>query len=107
MFPTWIACVAYVVHERKKAQQGQPQSPQPRPIIDVDQIKAVGASLASRLTLPPSNSQDGRGAIRVETSPPVEVGHEERLKKLTELRDKNLISKIEYDAKRQQILADI
>ena len=50
MFPTWIACVAYVVHERKKAQQGQPQSPQPRPIIDIDQIKAVGASLAARLT---------------------------------------------------------
>jgi hypothetical protein len=107
MFPTWIACVAYVVHERKKAQQGQPQSPQPRPIIDVDQIKAVGASLASRLTLLPSNTPDGRAAIRVETSPPVEAGHEDRLKKLSELRDKNLISQTEYDAKRQQILADI
>jgi hypothetical protein len=108
MFPTWIACVAYVVHERKKAQTQSPsQSPQPRPIIDIDQIKAVGASLASRLTLPSSNAPDGRTAIRVETSPPVEAGHEDRLKKLMELRDKNLISQSEYDAKRQQILADI
>jgi hypothetical protein len=108
MFPTWIACVAYVVHERKKSQtQPGSQSPQPRPIIDVDQIKAVGASLASRLTLPQSNAPDGRTAIRVETTPSVEVGHEDRLKRLTELRDKNLISQSEYDTKRQQILADI
>lgn len=43
----------------------------------------------------------------METSPPVEAALEERLKKLTELRDKNLISQTEYDAKLQQILADI
>ena len=32
---------------------------------------------------------------------------ESRLKKLTDLRDKNLISQAEFDAKRQQILAEI
>jgi hypothetical protein len=107
MFPTWVACVAYVVRERKKANQTQAQSPQPRPIIDVEQIKAVGASLASRLALPPSNAPDGHAAISVESSPVVHATSEERLKRLAELRDKNLISQSEYDTKRQQILADI
>ena len=107
MFPTWVACVVYVARERKKAQQTASQSPQPRPIIDLDQIKAAGASLAARLTLPSPSPADGRAAIPVESSSAFQTTSEERLKKLGELRDKNLISQSEYDTKRQQILADI
>lgn len=104
MFPSWVACVAYVVWERKKQQQKllNQQSPSLRPLIDVQEVKAIGASIVSRLALP------------VQTAPPAgsppqpsEPVHETRLLRLRDLRDKDLISQTEYDTKRQQILADI
>jgi hypothetical protein len=99
--------VAYVVWQRKKQQQGQPQSQQLRPLIDVEQIKTVGASLVSRLTLPAPATPLALEETPVETSSPKEPPHEKRLKNLKELHAKELISQTEYEAKRQQVLAEI
>ena len=53
LFPSWVGAVAYVVWQRKKSQQmPQGQTPALRPLIDVQEVKAIGASLVSRLTLP-------------------------------------------------------
>lgn len=103
MFPPWVACVAYVVWERKRKQQAQLESLPLRPLIDVQEVKAIGASIVSRLAPPPL------AAIPVQKPPllPPEPAHEKRLQSLTDLRDKNLISLTEYEAKRQQILNDI
>jgi hypothetical protein len=107
MFPTWVGCVMFVVWQQKKAEGQQPQSPRLRPLIDVDQIKSVGSSLVAKFTSAPPITPGARAAIPVDATPVVQPPFEERLKKLAELRDKNLISQSEYDAKRQQILADI
>jgi hypothetical protein len=103
MFPSWVACVAYVVWEKKRKQQAQLQSSPLRPLIDVQEVKAIGASIVSRLAPPPL------AAIPVPKPPllPPEPAHEKRLQSLADLRDKNLISPTEYEAKRQQILSEI
>jgi hypothetical protein len=108
LFPSWVGAVAYVVWQRKKSQQmPQGQSPALRPLIDVQEVKAIGASLVSRLTLPAAPTLPAQSATPEETHTSAEAAAEQRLQRLAELRDKNLISQTEYEAKRQQILADL
>jgi hypothetical protein len=102
LFPSWVASVAFVVWQRKKQEQTQPQSQALRPLIDVEQIKTVGASLVSRLSLPSASTTQPLA----ETPPPIKPLHE-RLQSLHDLHDKNLISQAEYEVKRQQVLAEM
>jgi len=102
IFPSWVACVANVVWERKRKQQAQLESSPLRPLIDVQEVKAIGASIVSRLAPPPL------AAIPAQKPPLLpKPAHEKRLQSLADLRDKNLISPTEYEAKRQQILSEI
>jgi hypothetical protein len=102
MFPSWVACVAYVVWERKKQQQAQLPSTPLRPLIDVQEVKAIGASIVSRLALPAHTVAPAQIP-----PPPPEPPHETRLLKLKDLHEKSLISGTEYETKRQQILAEL
>jgi hypothetical protein len=103
IFPSWVACVAFVVWERKRKQQAEQQQKTLRPIIDVQEVKAIGAKIVSRLTGP----LPAAIPVQSENTQPSEEAHETRLKSLADLRDKNLISQEEYDAKRQKILDQI
>ena len=103
IFPSWGACVAYVVWERKRKQQAQLESSPLRPLIDVQEVKAIGASIVSRLAPPPLTAT----TAQIPPPLPAESAHEKRLQSLADLRDKNLISPTEYEAKRQQILSEI
>lgn len=108
LFPSWVGAVAYVVWQRKKSQQmAQGQTPALRPLIDVQEVKSISASLVSRLTLPAASPVPAQAVTAEQTPTPAEVAAEQRLQRLSDLRDKNLISQAEYESKRQQILAEI
>jgi hypothetical protein len=107
MFPSWVASVIYVVWQNKKQQEASIQSSPPRPLIDVQEAKAFGASLSARLTFPAPRPQESHAGITVGSPPPPPGAVEQRLKRLDDLREKNLISQAEYDTKREQVLADI
>jgi hypothetical protein len=92
LFPTWTGCVAFLVWRRKK-QQAQP--PPFSPVVDVQEVVVAGAPLLARATIPP------------QIPPPISTAAEQRLKSLNDLRDKNLISQAEYEAKRQHVLNDL
>jgi hypothetical protein len=47
LLPTWTACVAFVVWQRKKEQAA------PRPVVDVQAVEVVSAPPAARHTEPP------------------------------------------------------
>jgi hypothetical protein len=92
--PTWTGCVAFVVWQRKKKES---ESLLPDLDFDDDDDDDKAISAASLL----------RAVIPKQTPPPVETTVESRLKRLTDLRDKNLISQAEFEAKRQQIISEI
>jgi hypothetical protein len=50
LLPTWTACVAFVVWQRKKEQAAPP----PLPIVDVQAVEVASTPPAPRLTGPPS-----------------------------------------------------
>ena len=92
LFPTWTGCVAFLVWRRKK-QRAQP--PPFSPVVDVQEVVVAGAPLSARAAIPP------------QIPPPISTAAEQRLKSLNDLRDKNLISQAEYEAKRQHVLNDL
>jgi hypothetical protein len=89
LFPTWTGCVAFVVWQRKK-KQAQPATL--CPVLNIKEAQVVSEPPLARSSIPP------------QLPPPIEASVEQRLKTLIDLRDKNLISQSEYEAKRQQIL---
>jgi hypothetical protein len=102
LFPSWVAAVAFVVWQRKKAQQiTEGQSPSLRPLIDVQEVKNIGASFVSRLALPAQTKTPEP------TFTPAEADVEQRLQHLTDLHDKNFISQSEYEAKRRRMLDEL
>lgn len=102
MFPTWVGCVAFVVWKRKK-EEAQPSLAD---VVDVHAVEDITAQPAPSLTLPPPLLLPAHADIPAQPPPPILTATERRLIHLNELRDKNLISQTEYDAKRQHVLAD-
>lgn len=102
LLPTWTACVAFVVWQRKKEQAQTP----PRPVVDVQAVEVGNATPAARLTEPPP-LPPARAAIPVQTPPPIGTDVESRLRHLDDLRQKGVISQAEYETKRQQIVAEL
>ena len=88
--PTWTGCVAYVIKLRREEQALPPPLP---PTADVQEGGFDGAATTPPPMLP--------------ASPPPLGGALERLKGLIELLEQNFISQEEYEAKRQQILAEL
>jgi hypothetical protein len=107
MLPTWVGCTAFVLWRRKKEEAELAKMPPLNAVIDVQEVTAVSASPAARLTALPPILPPARAAIPAQTPPPIEGDIERRLKKLNDLRDRNMISQAEYEAKRHQILAEI
>jgi hypothetical protein len=96
LFPTWVGCVAYVVWQRRK-------EPPPSRLSGPDAID-VAAAPAAATSLPPALPPAAA------PSPPLlaaETAVEQRLRSLNELREKNLVTPNEYEAKRRQILEDL
>lgn len=94
VLPTWTACVALVVKQRKDeaaAWQPPPASYTQSPPVPPQLPLALPAHAQATMQPPPLHTAD------VET----------RLNRLNELLSKNIISQAEYEAKRQQILAEI
>jgi hypothetical protein len=100
LLPTWTACVAFVVWQRKKEQAAPP----PRPVVDVRAVEVATEPPAARLTPPPPPPT--RVAFPAQSPPPIGTV-ESRLQRLDELRENGLITPAEYDAKHQQILAEL
>lgn len=94
MFPTWTACVAYVIWCRKKEESHFPQHPVAG-VREAEIIREIPALAASpTLPAPPE-------AESAETTP------DQRLEHLADLRRRNLVTKEEYHAKRSQILGEL
>ena len=92
LLPTWVGCVALVVWQRKK--EVPPAAP--REVIDVTpRTPPVPPMLHSETLQPPPIEIPGANPM------------EERLRTLSSLREKNLISQEEHDAKRRQILSGL
>jgi hypothetical protein len=102
LLPTWTACVAFVVWQRKKEQT----PPLVRPVVDVHAVEVVRAPPDARHTVSPP-PLPARVAIPPPAPPPIETAVESRLRRLDELREKGVISQAERDTKRQQILAEL
>jgi hypothetical protein len=105
LLPTWVGCVAYVVSQRKKEQR-QETMPPPHIVIDVQELKSANASPAKMFAVPSTQLLPSAIAPQ-EALASTKTAVEARLKALNDLRDQNLISQSEYDAKRQRVLADI
>jgi hypothetical protein len=93
--PTWTACVALVVKQRKDeaaAWQPPPASYAPPPSASPPQLPLALTAHTQATAQPPSLHQ---------------ADIEARLSRLTDLLAKNMITQAEYEAKRQQILAEI
>jgi hypothetical protein len=94
LLPTWVGCVALVVWKRRKEEAAAP-SPPALDAIDVTPRAEKGPPLLGSSTRPPLVAADGGNPT------------DDRLQKLTALREQNLISEAEYDLKRQKILSDL
>jgi hypothetical protein len=105
LLPTWVGCVAFVVWQRKK-EQGQPP-PIHAAVVDVQEAEVISVSPAARHTAPPPLLADASEAIPAQAPPVTDGDVDRRLNKLTDLRDRNVITQAEYEAKRQQVLAEI
>lgn len=93
LLPTWVGCVALVVWQRKK-EAPLPAPPPPLDAINVTPRAENGPPWISAAAPP---LIEGKG-----TDPTAD-----RLQKLSSLRERNLISQSEFEAKRQQILSDL
>lgn len=97
LLPTWVGCVAVVVWQRKREAPLPPTKPARPDAIDVVTTPSA-EGLPPTLTTPTAPKQallPGDSAV------------EQRLRSLSDLREKNLISPGEYETKRRQILADL
>ena len=103
LLPTWVGCVAFVVWQRKKEQAPPIQAA----VVDVQEAEIISASPTPRLMSPPPLLADASEAIPAQAPPVIHGDVDRRLHKLTDLRDRNVITQAEYEAKRQQILAEI
>lgn len=92
LFPMWTGCVAFVVWQRKKKQAHTP---------------VIGSGLDVKEAQVVSEPPFVQSEPPAQLPPPIEMSVEQRLKSLIDLRDKNLISQSEYEAKRQLILNDL
>jgi hypothetical protein len=100
--PSWVASVAYVVMQKKKKEQELKQAQTPPATPEADALEVAGEPAAPR---PASVDESTVGEVQAPS--PADPTMEQRLKKLAELLDKNLISPDEYEAKRQKILVEI
>jgi len=115
MFPSWIACVAYVVWQRKKEEAGEAGEKQIKPqgllpVVDVHSDEHPGARVNTPPLIAPIVATRKTPPLLSPTetqAQPVEGAVEKRLRNLKDLLDRNIISHAEYDAKRQQILSEI
>jgi hypothetical protein len=80
--PTWTGCVAFVVWQRKKEDSLFDG-------VDID------------------DDDDDDDVVSPAQTPPPDAAVERRLQRLMELREKNVISQAEYEAKRQQIISEL
>ena len=93
LFPSWTACVAYVVWQRKKEQS-------PLPVVEVEEVKPVRKSApllgaqANTLVISDATNHANR---------PIE----DKLVRLKNLLEREFITKAEYEAKRQEVLNDL
>lgn len=93
--PTWTACVALVVKQRKDeaaAWQPPPASYAPPPSASPPQLPLALTAHTQAAAQPPSLHK---------------ADIEARLSRLNDLLAKNMVTQAEYEAKRQQILAEI
>jgi len=88
MLPTWVGCVAFVVYQRKKEQAPQPV----RPLTDVPEVQVTGNTPVRRI-----RTQQQRAVIDIPTEPCPHMDSviEKRLKRLSDLPDKNVTSESE------------
>ena len=100
--PSWVASVAYVVWQRKKKEQELKQAQTPPATREANALEVAGEPAVPRTT-----SVDKSNGAGAPAPSPADPTMEQRLKKLAELLDKNLISPDEYEAKRQKILVEI
>jgi hypothetical protein len=93
LLPTWVGCVAFVVWQRKKEQAPPPL------VVDIQEAEIVHEPppLLTAQASPPLPPQ-GLDAAKQPA--------EERLARLSDLLEKQVITQAEYEAKRQQVLND-
>jgi hypothetical protein len=101
MFPTWVGCVGFVVWQCKREEAERAKAPPLNAVIDVQEVAPASPPPTARRILPPP--------LPAQIPPPLPIQSdiEKRLKKLDDLREHNMISQTEYDAKRQEILSKI
>jgi hypothetical protein len=99
LLPTWVGCVAFVVWQRKK---------------ENGPLKAAARAGPREINVTPTPADMTAGAPPLLSAAPAAASPPEplnptadRLQKLKALRDQNLISPAEFDAKRRQILSDL
>jgi hypothetical protein len=105
MCPSWVASVAFVVWQQKKKEVGLKQSLPLYSTPDETAVEVVSEPTSVRRIGPPPAFEPSGDAAQMAT--PDESQAEQRLKRLADLLDKNLISQSEYELKRQQILCEI
>jgi hypothetical protein len=93
LFPTWTACVAYVVWKRKKEQR-------PLPVVDVEEVKTVRKN-------PPLLDVQATSVVVSDDSNSASRSIEDKLVRLKNLLEREFITKAEYEAKRQEVLNDL
>jgi|SRR5580700_8530498 hypothetical protein len=93
VFPTWTACVAYVVWQRKKEQA-------PLPVVEVEEVKPVRKN-------PPLLDVQATSVVGSDDSNSASRSIEDKLVRLKNLLEREFITKAEYEAKRQEVLNDL
>ena len=93
LFPTWTACVAFVVWQRKKEQT-------PLPVVEVEEVK-------TNREIPPLLAAPAPSVGISDATNYASRSVEDKLVRLKNLLEREFITQAEYEAKRQEVLNDL